>query len=413
MSKPLMMQKVSPVERARQPLEEIPMRNAIEQLVGGSIESCSDFAKSVVGQRLVRPNDDLSAAERFRQLVRSKGLVHPFVGAVHQAYADHRPLVLSPDMFWLLVTQGIALHINNQPDDYRGQFGASAEKEIIEVRHDGLCKGALENPWEEVFDQLSFQIRDRIGEQNHAAIVTEFSTTSRVEKAAFEIVLMECVKSFFEFSVRSRCGIPEVVLEGEAGDWTRLREKTETLGTTFNVKWWTDELVPTLDQIAENAAGEDNPQLWENIYKRVDGSGGPFLSGWILKFFPYLGKNKPTLNPMFLDADSQQEWLVQTSRRGNSSYGNRSGVVDEEIQRKESSAVYHITTESLPSSLCKVPFIWQYVGETYKMEFLAGFTGFTQDSESLHVRPKIGWAVREIDGEQNHHSNSPPQTAIP
>lgn len=91
MSKPLMMQKVSPVERARQPLEEIPMRNAIEQLVGGSIESCSDFAKSVVGQRLVRPNDDLSAAERFRHLVRSKGLVHPFVGAVQQAYADHRP----------------------------------------------------------------------------------------------------------------------------------------------------------------------------------------------------------------------------------------------------------------------------------------------------------------------------------
>ena len=138
MSKPLMMQKVSHVESASQPLEEIPMRNAIEQLVGSSIESCSDFAKSVVGQKLIEPNENSTAAERFRHLVRGKGLVHPFVGAVHQAYADHRPLVLSPDMFWLLVTQGLALHINNHPDDYREQFGASAEKQIIKVQHDGL-----------------------------------------------------------------------------------------------------------------------------------------------------------------------------------------------------------------------------------------------------------------------------------
>ena len=390
MSKPLMIQKVSPVDRASQPLEEIPMRNAIEQLVGGRIESCSDFAKSVVGQRLIHPNDDLTAAERFRHLVRSKGLVHPFVGAVHQAYADHRPLVLSPDMFWLLVTQGLALHINNHPDEYREQFGASAEKQIIKVQHDGLCKGALENPWEEVFDQFSSQIRQRIGEQNHSAIVTEFSTTSKVEKAAFEIVLMECVKSFFAFEVHSRCGIPQVVLEGEAGDWSRLRDKTESLGAAFNMKWWTDQLVPTLGQIADNAAGEDNPQLWEEIYKRVNGSGGPFLSGWILKFFPYLGENSIQRSPLFLDSDSIRKHVARHKRR------DESFVVDPEKKWSELAEYFYITTESLPSSLCKVPFVWQYLGETYKMEFLAGFTGFTQDSESLHVRPKIGWAVREV-----------------
>jgi hypothetical protein len=29
------------------------------------------------------------------------------------------------------------------------------------------------------------------------------------------------------------------------------------------------------------------------------------------------------------------------------------------------------------------------------MEFLAGFVGFTQEADSLRLRPKIGWAVRE------------------
>ena len=103
---------------------------------------------------------------------------------------------------------------------------------------------------------------------------------------------------------------------------------------------------------------------------------------------------------MFLDTASQQDSLVAwngpSSRRRNSSYGNRGEVVDEADQQKETPADYHITTESLPGSLSKVPFVWQLGDQKYRMEFLAGFTGFTQDPGSLQVRPKIGWAVREM-----------------
>ena len=42
-----------------------------------------------------------------------------------------------------------------------------------------------------------------------------------------------------------------------------------------------------------------------------------------------------------------------------------------------------------------MPFTWYYYDEQFEMEFLAGFTGFTQDKDSLQLRPKIGWAVRE------------------
>src|SRR5688572_4474466 len=37
---------------------------------------------------------------------------HPFVEAVHDAYAMHRPLVISPDMVWLMVAQGFAKHVD-------------------------------------------------------------------------------------------------------------------------------------------------------------------------------------------------------------------------------------------------------------------------------------------------------------
>ena len=40
---------------------------------------------------------------------------HPLVQAFHNAYNDHRPLCLSPDMIWLLIAQGLANHINVKP----------------------------------------------------------------------------------------------------------------------------------------------------------------------------------------------------------------------------------------------------------------------------------------------------------
>lgn len=383
MTRVLLKQAVSGVEKATEPLLEIPMRRAIEQLIGGPIESCSDFATSVVGRSIER--QELETASERESRLSQRGVIHPFIGAVLQAYVDHRPLVLSPDMFWLLITQGLALHINNNPDDYRHQFGASSTKELIAVRYDGLCKGALENPWKEVFDQFSSEIQQRIGGRNHSAIVAEFSTTGRVEKAAFEVALMDCVKSYFDFRVLTLCGIPEVVLEGEVSDWFHLRDKTQILGTTFNVTWWTDELITTLDEIAENAAGKDNPQLWETIYKQVGASGGPFVTGWILKFFPYLGReDRKARNPLF------SETLVSAvEQRCGAVFNNQDKWCD-------LTARFHITTEDLPSSLCKVPFEWDYLHQRYNMEFLAGFTGFTQDVESLQVRPKIGWAVREV-----------------
>ena len=381
-----MTQKVSTIWKEKEPFEEISMKSAIEQLVGGPLESCSDYARSVVGRPVLEPDPNETATERFTRLLRGTGVVHPFIKAVHVAYESHRSLVLSPDMFWLLITQGLAQHINNNPEELRDKFVPFSGKEQIEVQRDDFIKGAIENSWEEVFAEFSQQIRQRIGDGNYSTIVAEFSTTGRVEKAAFEIVLMDCMKNYFDFVLRSMCGIPEVVLEGEPDDWSRLRDKTMTLGGKFNLNWWTDKVVPILDQIAENAAGKESPELWENIYKDVNvGSGNPLISGWIIKFFPYLGGKYPTSrNPMINVSigPRKDQPQVYVSRRRGSAHNDQ----------PESG----ISIESLPGSLSKVPFNWQHSNHTYQMEFLAGFTGFTQDVETSEIRPKIGWAVREV-----------------
>lgn len=41
---------------------------------------------------------------------------------MYQAYADHRPFVLSPDMIWLLISQGFARHINANQESMRNEL---------------------------------------------------------------------------------------------------------------------------------------------------------------------------------------------------------------------------------------------------------------------------------------------------
>ena len=356
---------VSDVSRAKQSLPEASPKQAIEALVRVKVEACSEYhGKVVVSQ------------------------YHPFVATVNAAFSDHRPLVLSPDMFWLLIGHGLARHVNANSEDMRRRFVQHDGKKRLFVRRYDFVKGSPENPWSDVFSEFSAQIKKHIGEENHASIVASFSTTGAVEKAANEIVLLDSLKSYFEYQFHTVCGIPEVKLEGTTEDWNELSKRAEVLGSRYDLAWWTNRIVPTLERIARNAAGVDDPELWNNIYKIDNGSGGPYINGWLVDFFPYL-----QTTGYFHNASNE---LVDDWREV---FANQDDFHEEKIEKRNwlfsGEGGHGITTESLPGSLCTAPFTWQYLDRQYEMEFIAGFIGFTQSKEDLAVRPKIGWAVRE------------------
>ena len=45
-----------------------------------------------------------------------------FFNGMYQAYANHRPFILSPDIIWLLISQGFAQHINTNQETMRHHF---------------------------------------------------------------------------------------------------------------------------------------------------------------------------------------------------------------------------------------------------------------------------------------------------
>ncbi len=352
-------QSVCDVTRAETLLPEGSGREAVEALVRWHVEACSG-------------HDDQNVVT---------AQLHPLIAAVHFAFCDHRPLALSPDMFWLLIVQGLAQHINANPEEMRSHFVQHDGKVTLQVRRDDFVKGCADNPWPEVFEAFSTQIRAHIGDENHEHIVVPFSTTGAVERAANEVALMGALKSYFEYELMTLCGIPEVWLEGTAQDWDDLAFHAQWIGETYGLDWCTQHIVPRLKRIARNAHGADDPELWRDIYKYHDGSGGPHITGWILDFLPYVQRS--------LYRHKKSGELVQWPGRNVSSFEK----VKVSVPNDHRSRARGITTDILPSGLCTAPFKWLYLNRTFEMSFVAGFMGMTQDSADFTVRPRIGWAV--------------------
>ena len=298
-----------------------------------------------------------------KEIVNVGGMDNKFVATVHTAYSDHYPLVLTPDVIWMCIAQGFATHVNSNAEKLRHLFVEHEGKKKLDVHRDDFIKGSPANPWPDVFAAFSAQIQEEVGDKVYGALTPSFTTTGPVERAAAQLVIMDAFKEYFEYHFHTRCGIPEITLEGTIGDWTALKEKAMAL-RDFDLSWWTDELGPVLDQFVEAASGRVDQKFWSSIYKISGGSGGPFISGWICTLFPYIGEDK-SRNPYL------KSWCSSGRRMGG------------------------LTSDRFPPGLCSTPFIWHYLGTDYQMSFYSGFMAASQDPGTLALRPEIGWAVAD------------------
>jgi hypothetical protein len=369
---------VAEVTTATTALPEVPYKAAVECLL---TVPPSRFPREVREPVVVPPRRPVEACSRYHGQLVAGVYYHPVVAAIHLAFSDHRPLVLSPDIVWLLVAQGFANHVNANAKKLRARFVKHSGKPTIMVRRDDFRKGSPENPWPEVFEAFTAQIREHIGDAAHDLLLPAFSTTGAAARAAAQVVLLDALQSYFTYEVRTLCGIPQIVLEGTEDDWGKLAERTRELGR-FDLEWWTTALMPILDEFIAAARGRVNGQFWQSIYKWDGGSGGPYTSGWIAAFFPYL-KDRRTGRPTEMSL-----WLAQGGEALNK-------LLYPPVKREPHYFSHRPTTEAFPGGLSRTPFLWNYLGQSFEMEFLAGFVGVRQEADTLRLRPEIGWAIRE------------------
>ena len=328
-------------------------------------------AQYLLGQDGVKVDDQHVVAMSFADAQNLRIIVKDaFFQCMVKAYAEHKSITLSPDMMWLLISQGFARYVNAHSEELRSQLVYHEGKQdlAVETKDDLLSSEA---DWGKLMNNFSKEIERHTKGEVAQVLAADFSTTTPVERIASQITLMESMKSYFDYlAVRLGCGIPSVTLQGTPDDWRAVLSKTQKLGQ-YGLSEWTQSLEPILNEFIKTAEGKPNQRFWQEMVKkqRVDelatvrpcsGDRPTMLDGWILKFFP-------------------------------TEYGNTLDMVPH--------------TKSMPAEFVRVDFKYRIIeplsgaimSET-PMELMSGFIGALDDEKANMLIPQIGWLVR-VKGE--------------
>lgn len=226
------------------------------------------------------------------------GDVDPLFAAVHCAFSEHRPLVLTPDAVWLTIARGVAHHVRLNAETLRGRL----------VRHEG--KRTLTVTIDSAFDSEPAWIaaavaktRDalaaEIGEGPARLLVCDFSTTTDVDRTASEIILLDTYSAYYDFAWGCICGIPEITIEGTPADWRAIRARIDVIDE-LDLGFWTASLRPIADHLVEAAEGRPDAAFFRDIYKPRAFYGWDKATGWIARLHPYIANagEVGALNPL-------------------------------------------------------------------------------------------------------------------
>lgn len=255
--------RVDPVEPASQP----PVTRALREALGEVAAFGGDGEMRVI----------------------DSGGVHPLLAAVHAAFSEHRPLALSPDAVWLTIAEGVAQHVRLNSEALRPRLVRHAGRELVEIRRSTPFSG---NPvWlRSVIAEFRQALAQRIGDGQARLLTCDFSTTTDVERAASEIVLLDVYGHYYDLALVCVCGIPEITLTGEPRDWRAIRARIDVIAE-LDLEGWAASLRPIADRLVAASEGNPDVEFFRSIYKPRKAYGWDRITGWIARLYPYVASS--------------------------------------------------------------------------------------------------------------------------
>lgn len=294
-----------------------------------------------------------------------------FFQCVLKAYKMHKSLTLSPEMIWMLISQGFARYVNAHSDELRPRLVSHEGKMDLAIETElDLLSG--EADYEKLVSDFASEIAKYTKEDIAQTLTSDFSATLPAERIASQITLMESVKSYFQYQVHyAACGIPSITLKGTSADWQRVLAKTCKLAA-YGLADWTGSLEPILTQFVLASEGHPKQEFWQSIVKKepTDRLKGDKCStqtptridGWLLKLFP--DENGQTLDSVSHTGEMPSERIYVGLK-------------------------YRIMDSQAGTIKREVP-----------MELMAGFIGEEEDTLTGTLTPKIGWLLRQAETDE-------------
>ena len=295
-----------------------------------------------------------------------------FYRSIVDAYAHHQSVTLSPDMVWLVISQGFARYVNAHAEELRPKLvNHNGKMDLAIMTNKDLLTEDVD--WPSLIADFSSQINKYTKNGIAKTITSDFTTTGSVERVASQITLMESVKSYFEYIVyRIACGIPTVTLQGTAADWRRVLEKSRQL-KQYGLGAWINSLEPILQEFVQAVDGHPNQAFWKGMVKKqsiAELKGGACspdnpteLDGWLLKLFP--DENGQTLDRAMHTKEMPSEYVRVNFK-------------------------YRVVNPANGKLISETP-----------MELWAGFIGAKVDTAKNMLTPKMGWLVRVAESKDD------------
>ena len=218
---------------------------------------------------------------------------HNLMEGMLEAYQNHKSFTLSPDIIWLLIVQGFTRHLDRNHENLRSMFVSFKGKKTLVIERSSLTPDtATASDWSDIIDEFIKKIAENTGEQLTDTLEPKFSTTTPTSHTAGCVSIMAAMKYYFRYKVNMiGCGFPSLTIEGTLEDWELIKQKVLNIAK-YDLKWWTDELIPIIDEFINVKKGIVNKEFWLGMFRYKYGRGvydKSYADGWICDFFPFAG----------------------------------------------------------------------------------------------------------------------------
>ncbi|PPR04704.1 hypothetical protein CVT24_011826 [Panaeolus cyanescens] len=273
-----------------------------------------------------------------------------FIDTVIDAYNSHHNLVIRPDDVWISILSQFNFYVNAHGEELRSKFVAHEGKKTLVVKEVGTRYSVDFGKLAHAFTQA---IQENVVDPDlQSWILPNFSTTDFNDTVVCSMMMMSTLKTYFNYFIDLKCGIPSITLQGTKEDWQKLLdrvEKFESFGDEPAA--WASLLRSVLTPFVDAFDGNFHPEFWPKICHHVDyGSGSPRLSGWITNFCVWNNEGK-WMGPRLPLAEPGWRW-------DNSEYTRHT-----------------VSTDRLPPAICEVDVKLDDNGQLFDCIMVAGHVG--------------------------------------
>ena len=212
------------------------------------------------------------------------------------AYFNHCPIKVSPNVIWQLILNNFSKYVNDNSERLREKFVDFEGKKNLTCIRIGKLEDA-DKYTDDIIKEYCNQISQNIGKELIDVLTPNYSTSTKESIISGQVSIMSTFKNYFIYDLLMiSCGIPYIILEGNLNDWEKILVKLKFLS---KYGFYISKMEKDIIEIINTKKGNININFWRKIImetkENISESNGcsislkkvekSFITGWILDFY--------------------------------------------------------------------------------------------------------------------------------